>query len=227
MNSLNLLFFYSSHIGHSFTNSSCCHDVERISCKFTESWILQSVFSPPLANSASPSCHKLSVALTFLRMPISNALDHYSVTRTKNSYCAPDTLRTKLNPHPPHTRMHMTAGSREGSSAPSRALVHQWTRHISSNFFLGWASVSGKPHHFALKKYLLIPGDQIKKLRDVMMAWLLHGYKHLCTLINPFVGYPVINLKTFIWIIQQAVITHISIGPQACEECFIVHFAFQ
>ena len=111
MNSLNLHFFYSSHIGHSFTNSSSCHDVERISCKFTESWILQSVVSPPLANSASPSCHKLSVALKFLRMPVSNALEHYSVTRTKYSYSAPDPLRTKLDPHPPHTRMHMTAGS--------------------------------------------------------------------------------------------------------------------
>jgi len=90
MNSLNLLFCYSSHIRHSFTNSAGCHDGERISCKFTESWILQSVVSPPLANSASPSCHKLSVALTFLRMPVSHALDQYSVTRTKNSCPAAD-----------------------------------------------------------------------------------------------------------------------------------------
>ena len=90
MNSLNLLFCYSSHIRHSFTNSASCHDVERISCKFTQSWILQSVVSPPLANSASLLCHKLSVALNFLRMPISHALDQYSATRSKKSYPVAD-----------------------------------------------------------------------------------------------------------------------------------------
>jgi len=57
---------------------------ERIYCKITESWRLQSVVSLSLENVAAPLYHKLSVALNFLLVSLSHALGQYSDTRTKN-----------------------------------------------------------------------------------------------------------------------------------------------
>jgi len=51
-------------------------------------------------------------------------------------------------------------------------LMHIWTQHVSSNVLPCWFLVSGKPTAWLFNS-LLIPGDQTKKLRDVLAAYLL------------------------------------------------------
>jgi len=53
-----------SHVKH-VTSSARCHHTERDSCKIIENWKLQSVFSPPLENVATPFCCRLPEALIF------------------------------------------------------------------------------------------------------------------------------------------------------------------
>ena len=55
------------------------------------------------------------------------------------------------------------------------------TRHVSSNFFPCWFLVSGNPSAWLFNS-LLIPSHQKKKLSDVMVAYLLYRWKHLCML---------------------------------------------
>jgi len=43
------------HAKHSFINSASCHHAERISCKITEIWELQSVVLPPVENVGTSS----------------------------------------------------------------------------------------------------------------------------------------------------------------------------
>jgi len=69
---------------YSFTISVGCDDAERISCRTTESWKLQSVASPLLENLAATLYHKLSIALHFLLMSPSHVLNQHSFTCTKN-----------------------------------------------------------------------------------------------------------------------------------------------
>ena len=74
----------SNHSKHSFISSPGCHHPERISCKITDSWKLQSVVSPPTENVSTLLYHQHSVALNFLLMSLSHAFGQHSVTRTKD-----------------------------------------------------------------------------------------------------------------------------------------------
>jgi len=49
-----LLLLKTCPVIYAFASSASCHDAERISSKFTDSWMPQSVASPPLENIATP-----------------------------------------------------------------------------------------------------------------------------------------------------------------------------
>jgi len=59
--------------------------------------------------------------------------------------------------------------------------MHIWTQHVLSYVLRCWFLVSGKPTAWFFNS-LLIPGDQMKKLRDVLAALLLCRCKHLSML---------------------------------------------
>ena len=66
------------------------------------------------------------------------------------------------------------------------------TRHVSSNFLPFWFLASGKPIAWLFNS-LLIPRDQMKKLRDVTAAYLLYRCKHIYMLIFCVVSPPLIK----------------------------------
>jgi len=59
--------------------------------------------------------------------------------------------------------------------------MHIWTQHVSLNVLPCWFLVSGKLTVW-LFNTLLIPGDQTKKLWDMLAAYLLCRCKHLSML---------------------------------------------
>jgi len=63
------------------------------------------------------------------------------------------------------------------------------TRHVSSKFRPCWFFISGKSTPWLFNS-LLIPGDQTKKLKDVIAAYLFYRCKHLRMLnfcvVSPF-----------------------------------------
>jgi len=67
--------------------SSSCHYAERISCKITESWKLESVVSQPLENVATPFYHKLYASIDFLAHVTFTCIGSKSALRI--SYLAP------------------------------------------------------------------------------------------------------------------------------------------
>ena len=59
--------------------------------------------------------------------------------------------------------------------------MHIRNRHDSSNILPCWFLISGKPTAWLFNS-LLIPEDQTKQLRDVVVTYLLYRCKHLCML---------------------------------------------
>jgi len=84
----------------SILNASC-HHPERISCRLNEIWNVQSVVSlPPVVNVSAPFYHKLSLALNYLLLPLSHALEQHSVTQTKDFLSCSRPLPDQVQPVP-------------------------------------------------------------------------------------------------------------------------------
>ena len=97
----------ASHTKQSFTSSASCHHAIRISCKITESWKLQSVVSPPLANIA-----------TIVPQALCNIefLAHVTFTCIGSTFSYPH--KELLIPTPPRTSTHTSVGTRNPRGLP-------------------------------------------------------------------------------------------------------------
>jgi len=128
----------TGHAKHSFSNSASCHHAERISCKITERWKIQSIVSPLLENVATPLREKLSVVLNFLLVSLSPALGQHSVARTKNflsharpapssTHACPTLVLIALRVYPPRAGLQYTP------IASVRPIIHslEWGEEIN------------------------------------------------------------------------------------------------
>jgi len=104
---------------HSFTSSASCHHPQ---CSVFPARSLRArncicglVTTGECCYTYVPQAIRSTEYLTHVTF---TCIGEHSVTSQRISYPAPDPLRTKFNPHLPHTRKHSSAGSR---TRPSNA----------------------------------------------------------------------------------------------------------